>query len=55
MGNQKTHQIRILTGGLFDKLVEKIKAQFVNKHGFAPPDKEICEAIAKPVIEKKLF
>ena len=55
MGNQKTHQVRILTEGLFDSLMEKIRNQFIDKHGFKPVDKEICEVIAKAVVEEKLF
>lgn len=50
-----TKQVRIIYGGLFDNLMKKIIAQFNNKHGFEPPSKDICEAMAKAIIEKKLF
>ncbi|GAI03270.1 unnamed protein product [marine sediment metagenome] len=55
MGDQKTYQVRVLTEGLFDGLIKKIRNQFINKHGFKPKDKEICEVIAKAVIDEKLF
>ncbi len=50
-----TKLVRIVNEGLFDKLMKKIRDQFINKHGFKPVDKEIAEAIAKAVIEKNLF
>lgn len=55
MGDQKTFQVRVLTGGLMDGLIKKIRDQFINKHGFKIIDKEICEAIAKACIDEKLF
>ncbi|MBA7493904.1 hypothetical protein ES702_04469 [subsurface metagenome] len=55
MGHQKTYQVRVLTEGLFAGLMKKIKDQFINKHGFKPEDKEVCESIAKAVIDHKLF
>lgn len=50
-----TKLVRIISEGLFDRLMEKIIGQFENKHGFVPAQKEICEAIAKAVLENKLF
>lgn len=55
MGDQKTYQIRILTKGLMVGLIKKIRDQFINKHGFTPKDQEVCEAIAKAIIDNRLF
>lgn len=52
---KKTRQIRILTDGKFDKLVEKITNQFKGKHGFSPSQDQICESIARAVEDTKLF
>ena len=48
-------QIGIINGGNFHKLIELIENQFKKKHDFIPPRKDICEVIAKAVIESKLF
>ena len=55
MVKENTKQVRIFCDGQFQKLVELIKSQFEKKHGFVPSSKELCEVIAKAVMDAKLF
>lgn len=52
---KKTRQIRILSDGEFEKLYLKIEEQFEKKHGFKPTSDQTCEAIARAVVDAKLF
>lgn len=52
---KKTKQIRILTDGEFRKLMIEISKQFEEKHGFGPSDDQVCESIARAVLDHKLF
>jgi len=52
---KQTKQIRILSGGLFHKLMEKIENQFKLKHSFVPTQDQLCESIAAAIEERKLF
>lgn len=52
---KNTKQIRILTGGIFDKLMMKIIDQFKKKHGFDPSSDQVCESIGRAVEDSKLF
>jgi hypothetical protein len=52
---KRTRQLRIITEGEFDKLVKKVASQFKEKHGFDLSMDQICETIAKAVIDEKLF
>lgn len=55
MVNRNTKQIRVLSDGKFQELIELVSDQFQNKHGFTPCVKEICEVIARAVMDNKLF
>ena len=55
MAKKNTFQIRIITEGKFDKLLELLRNQFKKKHSFTPGDKELCEVIAKGVEDAKVF
>lgn len=52
---KRTIQVRILTEGLFNKLMDKISGQFEKKHKFIPSADQICEAIASAIEDAKLF
>jgi hypothetical protein len=52
---QRTIRIRILTEGMFVKLVDKITKQYKLRHGFDATTDQVCEDIALAVEEKKLF
>ncbi len=55
MASPPTKLVRVIAEGLFDKLMEKITNQFIDKHGFKPAQKDVAEAIAKATIDNKLF
>lgn len=55
MANKNTQQIRIINGGNFYNLIKLIRDQFVKKHGFEPSTKDLCEVIARAVMDAKLF
>ena len=55
MGKPPTKQVRVIVDGLMDKLKTKVWEQFIEKHGLKLHDKDIMEAIAKAVIDTKLF
>ena len=52
---KSTKQVRILKDGLFDRLMQKITKQFIEKHGFTPSNDQVCEAVATAIEQKKLF
>lgn len=52
---KNTLQIRIKTDGIFHKLIKLVEEQFLKKHGFAPTQKDLCEVIARAVMDAKLF
>lgn len=52
---KNTKQIRVLTEGKFEKLMDKISEQFKIKHGFFPSSDQICEAVARAVEDAKIF
>ena len=52
---KSTKQIRVLTEGKFEKLMEKVSDQFKIKHGFFPSSDQICEALARAIEDAKIF
>lgn len=52
---KKTRQVRILTDGNMDKLMQKVGKQFEDKHGCDMSDDQIAESIAKAIADNKIF
>lgn len=50
---KNTKTIRI--GEKFSELLKLIEEQFLEKHGFIPSQKDLCEVIARAVMDAKLF
>jgi len=55
MAIKNTLQIRVINGGKFHELIKLIEDQFQQKHGFSPTQKDLCEVIARAVMDAKLF
>ena len=52
---KNTLQIRIINEGKFHELIKLVEQQFLDKHGFSPTQKDLCEVIARAVIDARLF